>query len=139
MNAIRTGYEKYNQDGNIDVDSSIAYMVQKLEERNPGKYTSFLSSLNKIKILLTLLRVKQGVSRAQIVCLVYYALRDIDDGADGHSPHILPAEERNAFVQEKKKTVLGLTELHKEDLFDMLVEKIFAKSSYINEMKQVVK
>lgn len=86
-----------------------------------------------------LLGVSDPFERAEMVNSVYFAMRFIDDGVDGDWLIKMLIELVDAMVQEKKKTIRGLNELNKKDLFDVLVEKIFLITDRINEREQVAK
>lgn len=96
-----------------------------------------MHSLRKIEKALSAVNVIYPKERAEVVRLVYFAMRLIDDIVDGDTPVEFPVTQRDAVVQEKKKTMKGVNALNKKDLFDVLTEKIFEVSNYIGETKQV--
>lgn len=128
MDVLKTGYEVYKKNGEVDLQQSIDLMIEKLEIRNPWKYKSFLAGLQKLKTILRFLRVKKSKERAQVVNLVYFAMRLLDDIVDGDAPVMIPPEIRPGIVEEKKQTMQWLIELNKEDLFDVITEEIFRVS-----------
>lgn len=129
MNVVKTGFEVY-KDGTeeLDLEASIDKISDVMRERSPKKYKLFLRYIKLLKNIFTGMGLDHAYERAQILYLVYFTMRLLDDIIDGDTPNVIAAKERLRIAQQKKDTLAGVTELNKADLFDMLTDELFTIS-----------
>lgn len=101
---LKTWYEIFNKNWDIDLEKSMANIQSILTKRNPKKYENFLKSLNKTKVLFWLAWLKNIKERVQLIKYVYYAMRLVDDICDWDTPKKLEPEEKLSVIEISKSS-----------------------------------